>query len=106
MNIWKDQVEVLEIAGAPGLDPIRVIFQDGQKSTRLFIQCYDKAWTYYFGSIGEQSGKSFFKSCGVDYLTMKMVDFSATKAKIKREEDYLSRIIQAIKEGLKMEEEG
>jgi hypothetical protein len=104
MNVWKESVEILEIAGAPGLDPIRVIFKDGQKSTRIIIECYCKAWVFYFGSIGDQTGKSFFNSCHNEYLINRVVDISAGKAKVKAEAIYLSRIIEAIKDGLKMEE--
>lgn len=100
MNITQQNVNVYEISELEALDPIRVLFIDSIQSTRLIIQSGAKAYCYYFGAIGDQTGKDFFLACGTDYLVMKLIDYSCTKTKIKQETTYLTKIIDVIKQAL------
>jgi len=100
MNITQQNVNVYEISELEALDPIRVLFIDSIQSTRLIIQTGAKAYCYYFGAIGDQTGKDFFLACGTDYLVMKLIDYSCTKTKIKQETTYLTKIIDVIKQAL------
>ena len=100
MNITQPNVNVYEISELDALDPIRVLFIDSISATRLIIQTGAKAYCYYFGAIGDQTGKDFFLACGTDYLVMKLIDYSCTKTKIKQETIYLTKIIDVIKKAL------
>ena len=100
MNITQQNVNVYEISELDALDPIRVLFIDSISATRLIIQTGAKAYCYYFGAIGDQTGKDFFLACGTDYLVMKLIDYSCTKTKIKQETIYLTKIIDVIKQAL------
>ncbi len=89
-------VEAFEIPSQPGLDSIRVIFQDaGPGRGRVIIECFGKAWGTYWGAMGNRTIKEFIKSCDADYLARNLCP--ALKL---REEAYLKRIVTAIQAAL------
>lgn len=100
MKITPLQLTAYEITPPPSyrLDPIRVTLHDVSPGHgRIIIECYGKAWSSYWGGMGDLSIKDFFCSCGSDYLITKLLTGHVTK----REEEYLTRIIKAVQEALK-----
>ncbi len=94
-------IECLTITDVRSLDLINVYFKNndlGQGS--ITITCYGKAWTSYFGSMGDRTIEQFVKSCGADYLVSKMIDYS--KRVPKKDEEYFTRIVNAVKESLEL----
>lgn len=92
-----------EITGAPQLDPIRVILQDlGTGSGRIIIECYGKAWSAYWGSMGDKDLRSFLLTTSADYIEGCLHQGQSPK---ERDREYLQRIAQAVKDALKAAEE-
>lgn len=73
MKIEKSTVTKLTITDIMGdphrLDPITVFLEDLEpRKGRITIRCYDKAWTAYWGGMGEQTVAQFFRSCDEHYI--------------------------------------
>lgn len=69
MKIERSQVTKLVITDAPRLDPITVFLEDIEpRKGRITIQCYDKAWTAYWGGMGECTIAHFFTTVSPDYI--------------------------------------
>jgi hypothetical protein len=59
------------------LDPVFVTLEDPAPGKgKITIECYGKAWTAYFGAIGDQAIHSFINSCDTGYLANKLSDIS------------------------------
>jgi hypothetical protein len=55
------------------LDPISIYLEDyGVGAGKLIITCFDKSWTYYWGSMGEGNLTDFILSCDNWYLSKKL----------------------------------
>jgi len=73
-----------------GLDPVSVTLEDLHRGVgKITIDCYGKAWTAFFGSIGDQTIRSFINSCDTHYLAGKLstvegriTDFDAISEKL------------------------
>ena len=51
------------------LDPVTVYLEDFSKGAgQITIVCYGKAWTAYWGGMGEKTVSEFFCSCDKEYL--------------------------------------
>lgn len=87
---------------AEGLDPIDVyIRMDSESAGRITIQCFDQCWTSYWGHMGG-SMREFWNRCSMGYLTNSLQSKLFTNASLKkREDEYLSRIVLAVKRALK-----
>ncbi len=95
MTITPVSVTAISIDEIKGLDRIHAYWQNvGPGQGYATIICYGKAWTVYFGAMGELSIEAFFLRADVDYLMNKMYDGP------KRGEAYFERIITAVKEAL------
>ena len=57
---------------AHGLDPINVVIQDWHGSGRIIVECYGKAWSTYFGAVGEKTMRDFLAGCHDDYVANRM----------------------------------
>ena len=69
MKVEAGTVTILRITEVPGLDPIRVTFDDiGPGQGRINIECYGKAWAKYWGAMGKESIAQFFITCDNHYL--------------------------------------
>lgn len=72
MKIEKSVVTKLLITGIQDLDPVHVYIDDMNANRgRVTITCFDESWSYFWGSIGEQTIAEFFCQCGEDYLARK-----------------------------------
>ncbi len=99
----KIEVEAMLITDHQSLDPITVFWQDyGPGSGQVTIYCYGEAWTSYWGGMPELSVKEFFLKADVGYLTNKLHG-SQFQKRTKGHEQYLGRIINAIKQELAVE---
>lgn len=73
MKLTSSTVQMLLIEGAEGLDPIRVITHNERPGAgRIIIQCWDRAWAGFWGSMGSREGPStveqFFARMEPDYI--------------------------------------
>lgn len=101
MNVTKKNVEQIDIAGAKGLDPIRVILEDfAPGAGRITISCFATAWanTAYWGSMGERNVAGFFVDCEPDYLAGNLCWGQTLK---KTDRAYLIRIIVVVQAALR-----
>jgi hypothetical protein len=88
------EVKAFEIAASPGVDPIRLIVQDlGPGQGSVIIECYGKAWSRYWGGMGNHDVLSFLRMVESDYLMFAVRHDKQTKA----EDAYLLRIVKAVK---------
>jgi len=57
----------------PRLDPVHVFLEDiGKGQGRITITVYGKAWSSYWGGMGDCDISEFFCSCNEQYLTEKL----------------------------------
>ncbi|SEO76936.1 hypothetical protein SAMN02800692_2028 [Luteibacter sp. UNC138MFCol5.1] len=83
---------------APRLDPVVVVWINEELGKgRVIVQCYDQAWTAYWGAMGNCTLEQFFLACDVDYLTGRF-------GPKRKDESYLERIVTAIREALKSQQ--
>lgn len=95
-------VECWNIDGAPGLDPIHIFWMnvDPGKGSVTII-CYGCAWTAYFGAMGnDRTIQQFFADADTSYMHNEMGIRPMHLKHSKRNESYLRRIIDAVKESL------
>jgi hypothetical protein len=76
------KVLITDIMGDPHrLDPITVFLEDIEsRKGRITIRCYNKAWTAYWGGMGDQTIDQFFCSCDEHYIAKNLsnIDDSIT----------------------------
>ena len=62
------------IIKAPNLDPIRVLLWDYEPGVgRAIVDCYDSAWSLYWGAMGDATIAQFIASSeDVDYIASNM----------------------------------
>lgn len=96
------QVESIEIAETPGLDPITVHWRNWEPGRgSITILCYDMAWTAWFGAMSGNTIQQFVSRCDTDYLVTKLVYAQFLKS-TPAHKKYLARIVEAIKSELKV----
>src|SRR5689334_6494553 len=103
MKIEATTCTVLTIEDVPRLDPMRVIVMNYEPFRgRIIIQCYDRAWTGFWGAMGCTLEK-FFVQCNWDYIASNLTCglHGMRKDAAKRDEDYLRRIIEAVQAALR-----
>ncbi|AUR89287.1 hypothetical protein NVP1121O_259 [Vibrio phage 1.121.O._10N.286.46.C4] len=68
MKIEESMVRKLTITEVPALDPISVVIEEYEVGqAKVIIQCYDKSWNAYWGSMGGTLSE-FFSRTNVPYL--------------------------------------
>lgn len=92
MRVVEDSVRRITIDMVPNLDPIRVVLEDiGPRQGRISIECYGKAWSAYWGGMGERTIAEFFSACSVCYLAGKLTDISSTVFDADRLSEFLKK---------------
>jgi hypothetical protein len=90
---------------AEGLDPIRVIVENFGESNQgmITITCYGKAWTAYWGAMGNRSVHDFFLSCDAPYLVGCLVQGMTPSKKcfVASDEAYLAHIVTAVQQAFR-----
>ncbi len=107
MNIAPIKVEAFDITDAPGLDRIKVISEDmAPGKGQITIICFGECWTFYWGGMGDNSVRRFFLSVGDDYILSKVTAPRGlmNKTRTRQHEDYLRRIIWAVKDAIRLAE--
>lgn len=100
MRVEAIKVEALTIFDAPTLDPVTVILQDvARNHGRLIIECYGKAWSAYWGAMGERSLREFVCGCHADYIANRLIE-GGFKHRSKKDQ-YVLRIVVAVQEALR-----
>jgi hypothetical protein len=93
-----------DIPAQPGLDPIIVLIEQPRAGAlRLIIQCYDRAWHGFWGSIGAYEPEFWLVDKGPDYLLGNLLSGlygRFTKAAEAKEELYLTKIVIAVQRHL------
>lgn len=104
MTITPISVDAIYLTEVPGLDPIHVFWQNLEPGQGYCtILCYGYAWTVYFGAMNGKTIQEFFAEASTEYLIGKMGNTQQLKG-TKRDNDYLERIIGAVKKYLTDEE--
>lgn len=99
MRIENETVEAFTIYEAKALDPIMVVIQDlGAGRGRITIECFGKAWSNYWGAMGNSTMREFFAEASAEYLSSKLA--RVEELTNKRKMAYLTRIVEAVKEAL------
>jgi hypothetical protein len=100
-------LERMYILPSQRLDGITVYFDDYEVGKGMAtVVCYGKAWNCYFGAMGDRTIKAFFASAYPEYLVDKLSRYDIPNARFrKKEEDYLTRIVESIQQNLKNQEE-
>lgn len=102
MKVTAIAVDAIEISPAEALDTIHVFWvnvKPGQGYATII--CFGSAWTVYFGGMGPLTIQQFFGSTSLDYLVAKM--HSPILKEGKKYDAYLTRIISAVQQALKLE---
>lgn len=91
-----------KITDAKALDPIHVFWLDvAPGAGYVTIICYGLAWTAYFGAMDGRTIREFFADCDTGYLLSALGIRPMHLKNNKRNEAYLGRIIDAVKEAVK-----
>ncbi len=95
MKIEQIKTETILITGAPGLDPVVVVFRDeGPSRGGIIVECYGQAWSAFWGGMGSKTVREFVASCDSDYIANKL--WRTGDRRTKRTEEYLVKIASAV----------
>lgn len=101
MKITPVAVEASLITEVAGLDGINAYWADvGPGKGYVTITCYGSAWTAYFGAMGGDTIREFFLRADTGYLATKL-GITPQLKQTKRDNAYLSKIIDAVRESLR-----
>ncbi len=69
ISVSSTQVRCYKIEGLKNLDLVSVYIEDlGKGKGKITLECFGKCWSYFWGSIGDQTIEQFFNSMSVAYL--------------------------------------
>ena len=106
MKLKRTTVEKLVLTDIPDLDPVSVFLEDyGPHRGKVTIECFGKAWSYFWTGMGDHSVGDFFCSCDNHYLSKKLapgvdstvldddglIEHAKKHIIEQRREDYLSK---------------
>nr|WP_297529424.1 hypothetical protein [uncultured Roseateles sp.] len=89
------------------LDPSTVFFEDFEPGRgQMTVVCWGRAWTHYWGAMGGNPThdiRSFVLKAWTGYIVGKLMDGAGPilKRAEKREEEWLTDIVEAIKDELR-----
>jgi len=96
MNIEEVKTQTIVITGAPALDPITVVFRDcGRSRGGIIVECYGRAWSAFWGAMGDMNIRGFLAACDAGYISTKLG--SGAGRQTKAETEYLMRISEAVR---------
>jgi hypothetical protein len=96
--------ECFTVYNAGALDPVLVILQDfGAGRGRLTLECYGRAWSAYWGAMGDDSLRDFLLNVSPEYIVTNLLrPLDLSQRRRATEEKYLTRIVRAARTGLSM----
>ena len=78
MKVETNAVTKLMLTDLDRLDPVTVIAEDIEPGKgKIIIECYGKAWSSYWGGMGDNSIADFFISCDENYIANKLSDIES-----------------------------
>lgn len=87
------------------LDPVTAFLEDfAPGQGQLTLVCWGRAWSHYWGAMGNCDLRGFILSCSTGYLVGKLMlpyDVMLKRAE-RREEKWLQQIVEALKVQLKV----
>ncbi len=104
MRIEQTTVRMMEIIDAPRLDRIKVVTEDfAPGKGQITIICYGRAWTSYWGGMGDGDVTQFVISMDAEYIAENLLRGMQEPLKryVKNETAYLVRIVKATQEALR-----
>ena len=101
ITIQDKTVTAWVIVGAKALDPITYIAENHRPGAgTMTITCYGRAWTGYWGAMGDENTvESFFSKADTGYLVGKMLPDSPRHK--KTDIAYFERIVAAVQQAIK-----
>jgi hypothetical protein len=94
-------VAAFTVLEAKALDPITVVLQDvAPGKGRLIIECYGRAWTAFWGAMGDSCIEEFVLDVNAEYIANRMGIPKETKS----DKAYLLRIVQSVQAALRNKE--
>lgn len=73
MKITKQKITKLLLTELQGLDPVKVFIENTAPGQgQITITCYGKAWTFFWGAMGDMTLEEFFCSANVHYIANKL----------------------------------
>jgi len=113
MTVSSYQTEVFVIADAPNLDTITLYPRDYDCLTKgkIVIECHDRAWTAYWGSIPHGKGVfNFIATMDTEYIVdclnrtpQYILDTETGEEKESPEYRHLYRVVKAIQDSIEKE---
>jgi len=74
MKLSKESTETYIITNADKIDPVTVYVRNYKKGQgKITFDCFGDAYSYYWGSMGENTLQEFFVSCDNDYILNKLL---------------------------------
>jgi len=75
MRIEHSETKTYKLFDVKALDPVTVYVQNyGAGRGGVVIECYGKAWSAYWGGMGDNTLEQFFLSCNNGYIIGKMLE--------------------------------
>lgn len=94
------EVQAFRIFDIPKTDPVFVVLHDmGAGTGRLVVECFGKAWSAYWGAMGDRRLRQFITDCGTDYIVNRLSP--GDRRFTRSEEAYLTRIVTGVQEALR-----
>lgn len=79
MDVKGGVVNKIVLSKIDRLDPVTVFTEDFTRGQgQITITCYGKAWTAFWGAIGDQTIAEFFCDCDIDYIAEKLSNIDST----------------------------
>lgn len=97
MRIQVDlKAQVFTVFDVHGIDPVTVVLQDlAPGKGRLIVECYGRAWSAYWGAMGEtRTVAEFVSASDGDYVVCRL-------GAARRDREYLLKIVDAVKDALR-----
>jgi len=111
MKVEKSKVQKFKITEVKNLDPVNVFLEDFEPGKgEIIIECYGKAWSVYWGAMGSKPISVFFCYVDNNYIIGKLDGGLCSRVYESPDDEvgtpnyqyeYLSRIIDTVKEALK-----
>lgn len=74
MNIEITKTDTYLLTDIDGLDPVTVYVRNyAPERGKIVIECFGKAWSYYWGGMGDRTLQEFFISCDNPYILGKLL---------------------------------
>jgi len=99
-KVTNETIFKLHISEIERLDVVNVYFDNIEKSKgRILVECWGRAWSSYWSAMGERTIEEFILMASNEYIIERLAPRKGPKSKDYK---YLDRILNAIKDALKV----